>query len=73
MYDLNDDLISQSEERKFYALLKRNIKKFDIIIVSDYGHGIITEKIRKLIMQKNQNLSQIYMYQLIMIKFLKYV
>ena len=54
VYDLNDDLISQSEEKKFYSLLKRNIKKFDIIIVSDYGHGIITEKIRKLIMQKNQ-------------------
>ncbi len=34
-------------------MLKKNINKFDIIIVSDYGHGIITEKIRKLILQKS--------------------
>ncbi len=53
IYDLNDDLISQSEEEKFYNLLKKNIDKFDIIIVSDYGHGIITEKIRKLILKRN--------------------
>ena len=53
VYDLNDDLISKNEEKKFYALIKNNINKFDIIIVSDYGHGIITEKIRKLILKKN--------------------
>jgi len=53
VYDLNDDLILKNEENKFYSLLKKNINKFDIIIVSDYGHGIITEKIRKLILQKS--------------------
>jgi len=53
IYDLNDDLISRGEEKKFYSLLKKNINKFDIIIVSDYGHGIITEKIRKLILKKS--------------------
>jgi len=52
VYDLNDDTISQNEEKKFYTLIKKNIEKFDIIIVGDYGHGIITEKIRKLILQK---------------------
>ena len=54
VYDLNDDLISKSEEKNFYNLLKKNIDKFDIIIVADYGHGIITEKIRKLIIKKNR-------------------
>ena len=53
VYDLNDDLISKSEEKNFYNLLKKNIDKFDIIIVADYGHGIITEKIRKLILTRN--------------------
>jgi len=53
VYNLNDDLISQNEERKFYTLLKKNLNKFDIIIVGDYGHGIITEKIRKLILTKS--------------------
>ena len=51
IYDLNDDLISKEEEKKFYNLIKKNIAKFDIILVADYGHGIITEKIRKLILK----------------------
>ena len=54
VYNLNDDLINQREEKKFYSLIKKNINKFDIIIVSDYGHGIITEKIRKLILKNYQ-------------------
>jgi len=53
VYDLNDDLISPKEEIRFYSLLKKNIDKFDIIVVGDYGHGIITEKIRKLILSKS--------------------
>ena len=54
VYDLNDNLISKNEENIFYNLLKKNIKKFDLIILADYGHGMITEKIRKLIL-KNSN------------------
>ena len=53
IYNLNDDLISQSEEKRFYNLLKKNIGKFDIIIVGDYGHGIMTKKIIKLISKNN--------------------
>ena len=49
VYDLNDDLISKKEENDFSNILKKNIKKYDIIIVADYGHGIITKKIRKII------------------------
>jgi len=54
VYDLNDDLISSNEEKKFYNLLKKNINKFDIILVGDFGHGIITDKIRKLILEKGK-------------------
>ena len=53
VYNLNDDLISQSEEKRFYNLLKKKIGKFDIIIVGDYGHGILTKKIIKLILENN--------------------
>ena len=49
VYDLNDDLISKKEENNFLNILKKNIKKYDIIVVADYGHGIITKKIRKII------------------------
>ena len=46
VYDLNDDPINLKEERSFYNEIKKNIKKFDIVIVLDYGHGIFTKKIR---------------------------
>ena len=49
IYDLNDDPLFKDEEDKFYKLLRNNLNKYDIIIVADYGHGIITKKIRKLI------------------------
>ena len=56
IYDLNDEPISTSEEKKFYNLIKKHINKNDIIIVADYGHGIITEKIRKLILSQHNKL-----------------
>ena len=56
IYDLNDEPISKNEENKFYNLIKKEIKKNDIIIVADYGHGIITERIRKLILGSNKKL-----------------
>ena len=56
IYDLNDDLISKKEESFFYNSLKKNIDNFDLIIVADYGHGIITEKIRKLILKNSDKI-----------------
>ena len=56
IYDLNDDLISKKEESFFYNSLKKNIDNFDLIIVADYGHGIITEKTRKLILKNSDKI-----------------
>lgn len=56
VYELNDDLISKHEETKLYKILKSNLNKYDIIIVADYGHGIITEKIRNLIIKYSKKL-----------------
>ncbi len=56
VYNLNDDLISKVEEKRFYNLLKKNINKFDILIISDYGHGIITKKIKKLLLKQRNKI-----------------
>jgi len=52
VYDLNDSEISKKEEKTFYKELKKNIKKYDLVIAADYGHGIFTEKIRNLILEE---------------------
>ena len=48
IYDLNDTILNKKEERIFASKIK-DIDKFDIVIVCDYGHGLITEKIAKFI------------------------
>jgi rfaE bifunctional protein kinase chain/domain/rfaE bifunctional protein nucleotidyltransferase chain/domain len=56
VYDLNDNVISKKEEKKFINLLKNTINKYDIIVVADYGHGIITKEIRKIITKNSKKL-----------------
>jgi rfaE bifunctional protein kinase chain/domain/rfaE bifunctional protein nucleotidyltransferase chain/domain len=47
VYSLNDKDISISEEKKIISKLDKIIKDIDLIIISDYGHGLITKKIVK--------------------------
>lgn len=56
-YKVNDNAISNSEENEVLKYLDKNLPKFDIVIVSDYGHGFITSKIASLISKKSKFLS----------------
>jgi rfaE bifunctional protein kinase chain/domain len=42
-YFLNDNQISKKDENKILSFL--NKKKYDLVILLDYGHGLITKKI----------------------------
>lgn len=48
-YKFNDDLINSSEEKKLINYYYNSLKKNDLIIVSDYGHGMISQKFAKVI------------------------
>jgi len=45
VYSINDDSLSKSEENEFLDAIDEIAKENDLIIVSDYGHGVITSKI----------------------------
>jgi len=49
IYDTNDNDIQYDEEKKLEKILQKSINKNDILLVSDYGHGLITNKIAKRI------------------------
>lgn len=49
--------ISSYVENKILSYLKKNSKKFDQIIVHDFGHGVISKKIIKLIEKFYKKLS----------------
>ena len=56
VYNINDNFISQNEEKKFISYLKKELKKHDVIIVADYGHGILTKNVRNKILKYEDKL-----------------
>ena len=54
---MKDEYISAKEEKAIERYLYKNIKKYDVVIVSDFGHGLLTKKIIKLICSKSRCLS----------------
>ena len=49
LYDFNDKKLSQIEERKLKLKINKKINKYDIVIVSDYGHSFINQKIANIL------------------------
>ena len=49
VYKFNDEEINSSLEKHIITKLIQIIKKFDLVVVADYGHGFITKKIAKKI------------------------
>ena len=57
VYSVNDDKLLAQNEIQFQKKLKKLIKSHDLIIVSDYGHGLISEKSAKYICQNSKFLA----------------
>ena len=49
VYKINDDSLSSKEEKLFSKILKKITSNYDLVIVSDYGHGFISKKSANLI------------------------
>ena len=54
---MKDDEICTREESKIIEHLKKTIKKYDLVVISDFGHGLFTKKIIKLISSKAKYLA----------------
>ena len=50
-----EEVLNSKEELIFSKMILKEIKKYDVVVVSDYGHGLITPKIVDLI-EKEYNL-----------------
>lgn len=57
VYDINDELINESEEESFCSKLDKNLPQYDLVIVADYGHGLITPRAIELLTKKSQFLA----------------
>jgi len=57
IYNINDEILNKKDEMTFNQLLNNEIKKSDLVIVSDYGHGLISKKSANLICKKSKFLA----------------
>ena len=57
IYTVNDDLLNKKDESIFEKMILKEIKEHDVVIVSDYGHGLITKKLAKLLCKKSKFLA----------------
>lgn len=57
VYDLNDKMIDLSEEKKLAKIIKPQTKNNDNVIVSDYGHGLLTKELINVISNFSTRLS----------------
>ncbi len=57
IYNINDEILDKKNEAEFNKLLKKEIKKHDLIIVSDYGHGLISKRSANLICSQSKFLA----------------
>lgn len=54
---MNDSAIPPGIEKNILAYLRKNISKFEIIIVNDFGHGLLTPRIVELLSNKAKKLA----------------
>jgi rfaE bifunctional protein nucleotidyltransferase chain/domain len=52
IYQFNDSEIIKKQKIFFYNRIRKNIDKYDSVIVSDYGHGLITPDVAKFLSKR---------------------
>ena len=57
VYDINDTLIDNEEEIKLLSKVDNTISKYDITLVVDYGHGLITQKVVDMLENRSNYLA----------------
>ena len=52
VYEMNDEELNQEQDMALCAMLEEAIPKYDVVIVADYGHGMITRNTIDLLCNK---------------------
>lgn len=52
VYEINDELLNEQEDDAFCAALEARLPECDLVIVADYGHGLISPRAAELLANK---------------------
>jgi rfaE bifunctional protein kinase chain/domain/rfaE bifunctional protein nucleotidyltransferase chain/domain len=57
VYEINDKKLNKILEKKFHNFIRNNAKKYDLILISDYGHNFISSTTAKILLSQNKFVS----------------
>lgn len=57
VYEINDDFLESEQQVEFLKKLSPLLESHDLVIVADYGHGLLNEEAIELLMQKSKFLA----------------
>ena len=57
IYNIDEFKISDENEQKILSYLKENLYKFDLIIINDFGHGLLSENLIDFFCKNNKFLA----------------
>ena len=57
VYFMDDNMLGKQNKKKILSYLKREIRKFDVVILIDYGHGFVDKDIYDVLKQKAKYLA----------------
>jgi rfaE bifunctional protein kinase chain/domain/rfaE bifunctional protein nucleotidyltransferase chain/domain len=52
VYEINDDELDEAQNKQFCAWLEEVVPQYDVVIILDYGHGLMTKEAINLVCQK---------------------
>jgi len=53
VYIMNDSTLKGSFDDNFFQMIKKKLKKYDVVIVGDFGHGAINMNLKNLLSEKS--------------------
>ena len=54
---MDDNFLSNLNNKKILNYLNKNLKNFDVVILIDYGHGLINKEIYQVLKNKSKYLA----------------
>jgi cytidyltransferase-like protein len=54
LYNFNESEINKKQQVLFFSKIKKNFLKYDLVIVSDYGHGLITMQMANFLVKQKK-------------------
>jgi cytidyltransferase-like protein len=57
LYEMNENYSSRVDEKKILSYLSKNLIKFDLVVLNDFGHGFFTKKIIDFLIKKSKYLA----------------